>query len=187
MNNVALFNGGQLRQVPGPQPESVERLADRISCRLRDLQTEIQRAATVTTIGPGCTPDEVSSFAVPAYADESMDTNLQMDVRRARKLRQLRKRIFGKDNFSGPGWDILLHLFDTHVSQLRDTVGDVCIGTDLPGATALRWIGRLEQERLISVRDDQFDRRRKFVELTDSGVQLMNSYFAGAAPHQIAA
>ena len=137
--------------------------------------------------GLGCTRDEVQSFAVRHHSEASMDSNLQMDVRRARKLRQLRKRIFGKHMFSGPGWEILLHLFETHLAQLRDTIGNVCIGTELPGATALRWIGRLEQEQLISVRDDQFDGRRKFVELTSAGVQLMSNYFAGAAPHQITA
>jgi DNA-binding MarR family transcriptional regulator len=135
--------------------------------------------------GLGCTLDELQSFAVRRHSDESMDSNLQMDVRRARKLRQLRKRIFGKRMFSGPGWDILLHLFETHLSQLRDTVGNVCAGTELPDATALRWIGRLEQEQLVSLRDDKFDGRRRFVELTNAGVQLMSSYFAGAAPHQI--
>jgi DNA-binding MarR family transcriptional regulator len=137
--------------------------------------------------GLGCTRDEVQSFAVRRHSAESMDSNLQMDVRRARKLRHLRKRIFGKHMFSGPGWDILLHLFETHLAQLRDTVGNVCIGTELPCATALRWIGRLEQEQLVRLRDDQFDRRRRFVELTNAGVQLMGSYFAGASPHQITA
>jgi len=187
MNNVALFNAGQLRHVPPAQAESVEELADRISCRLRDLQNEIQQATTASTTGPGCTRDGVSLIAVPGHCSESMETSLQMDIRRARKLRQLRKRIFGKDNYSGPGWDILLHLFEMHVAQLRDTVGNVSDGAELPIATAVRWIGRLEQEQLVSVRDDQFDRRRRFVELTDSAVQLMNSYFAGASPHQITA
>ena len=105
----------------------------------------------------------------------------------ARKLRQLRKRIFGKDNFSGPGWDILLHLFETHASQQRDTVGNVSDGAELPIATAVRWISRLEHERLVSVKNDRFDGRRKFVSCRTLGVQLMNSYFAAAAPHQITA
>jgi DNA-binding MarR family transcriptional regulator len=187
MSNVTLLNGGQLRQVSLAQAESAEDLADRIICRLRDLQNEIQRAKNVRSIGLDSAHDEVSSLAVPAHSNESMDTNLQMDVRRARSLRQLRKRIFGKDNFSGPAWDILLHLFESHVSQLRDTVGNVCDGTELPSATAVRWIGRLEQELLVSVSDDQFDGRRRFVKLTDSGVQLMINYFAGAAPHRVAA
>ena len=164
MNNVTSLNGGSLRNAPS---------------------ADVQSAPTMRSNSFGLTRDELQSFVVRRHSDESMDSNLQMDVRRARKLRQLRKRIFGKRVFSGPGWDILLHLFETHLSQLRDTVGNVCTGTELPDATAVRWIGRLEQEQLVSLRDDEFDRRRRFVELTNAGVQLMSSYFAGAAPHQI--
>jgi DNA-binding MarR family transcriptional regulator len=179
MNNVALLNEGQFRNAHPAHADVVEHLAERISSR--------RRASTTSSNGLGLTRDEVQSFAVRHQTEASMDSNLQMDVRRARKLRRLRKRIFGKHMFSGPGWDILLHLFETHLAQLRDTVGNVCIGTELPGATAVRWIGRLEQEQLVSLRDDQFDGRRRFVELTNAGVQLMSNYFAGAAPHQITA
>jgi DNA-binding MarR family transcriptional regulator len=187
MNNVASFNGEHLRNAPPSQADAVEQLTDRMSRRLRDLQDKIQSGTTIAGNDLGRIRDEVHSFAVRGHSDESMETNLQMDVRRARKLRQMRKRIFGKDMFSGPGWDILLHLFETHVSQLRDTVGNVCDGAELPSATATRWMGRLEHEQLIRLRDDQFDGRRRFVELTDSGVQLMTNYFSAAAPHQITA
>jgi DNA-binding MarR family transcriptional regulator len=187
MNNVALFNAEPFRNAPQPNIDAVEQLAERISCRLRELQNEIQQIARLSSNGLDCARTESPSFAVSVRSDESVETNLQMDIRRARKLRQLRKRLFGKDNFSGPGWDILLHLFESHVSQLRDTVGSVCDGAEIPSATAVRWISRLEQEQLISLRDDRFDGRRRFVELTNAAVQLMSSYFAGAAPHQITA
>jgi len=179
MNNVALLNEGQFRNALPAQADPVEHFADWNPSR--------RSPGTRSSNGLGLTPDEVQSLAVRHHSEASMDSNLQSDVRRARNLRRLRKRIFGKHMFSGPGWDILLHLFETHLAQLRDTVGNVSIGTELPGATAVRWIGRLEQEQLISVRDDQFDGRRRFVELTSAGVQLMSSYFAGASPHQITA
>jgi DNA-binding MarR family transcriptional regulator len=181
------FSSDTFENAPLTQATAAQNVADKISGRLRVLEAESQRAATVSSDGFGRNGREVGSFAVRRHLDESMDSNLQMDVRRARKLRQLRKRIFGKQMFSGPGWEILLHLFEVHLSQLCDTVGKICIGTELPGATVVRWIGRLEQERLVSLRDDQFDGRRRFVELTDSGIRLMTSYFAGAAPHQIKA
>jgi len=129
------------------------------------------------------TTDQVAhrAFGAPTGID------LQIDVRSARKLRYLRKRLFGDEIDSGPAWDILLHLFESHVSQRRDTVGNVTDGTELPGATALRWMGRLEQEGLIALRDDHLDRRRRYVELSGSGVDLMTKYFSGAAPHPIAA
>jgi hypothetical protein len=37
------------------------------------------------------------------------------------------------------------------------------------------------------LRDDPLDARRRFVELSPSGVEVMNRYFAGATTHLIAA
>jgi DNA-binding MarR family transcriptional regulator len=113
--------------------------------------------------------------------------DFRFGVRSARSLRRLRRQIFGGDMYSGPAWEILLHLFESHVLERRDTIGNVTDGTELPGATVLRWLSRLEQERLIHLRDDHLDRRRRYVELTASGAELMSRYFSGVAPHPIAA
>jgi DNA-binding MarR family transcriptional regulator len=113
--------------------------------------------------------------------------DFRVGVRSARNLRRLRRSLFGYEIYSGPAWEILLHLFESHVLDRRDTVGNVTDGTELPGATALRWMARLEQQALIRLRDDHLDRRRRWVELTGAGVELMTRYFSGAAPHPIAA
>jgi len=113
--------------------------------------------------------------------------DLRFDVRTARKLRGLRRAVFGPELYSGPAWDILLYVFESSINQRRDTIGNVTTATDLPSTTVLRWICRLEQEGLICVRDDHLDRRRRYVELSQSGIDLMNRYFSGVAPHSIAA
>lgn len=115
------------------------------------------------------------------------DTALHLDVRRARNLRRLRKNILGEDYFSGPAWDVLLQLFESYALQRRDTIGNVCDGADIAGTTGLRWISRLEQQGLITVSDDILDRRRRFVVLSNPGVEKMMKYFSGVAPHLIAA
>ena len=124
---------------------------------------------------------------VPFGDDTTNCTTLQLSVRRARGLRDLRKKMLGTDCFSGPAWDILLYLFESHVLQRRDTIGNVCDGTEIPATTVLRWINRLEQNGLIRLRDDHLDCRRRFVELSATGLQAMTEYFAGTAPHLIAA
>jgi DNA-binding MarR family transcriptional regulator len=130
--------------------------------------------------------EQTPTFRLPDYADESLDTTLQMSVRRARQLRLLRKRIF-VGNGSGPGWDILLYLYESHLSQVRDTAGSVCKGAELASSTGVRWMSSLESDELISSIRDGLDARRRKVELTDKAVRLMTSYFAGAAPHKITA
>ena len=76
-------------------------------------------------------------------------------------------------------------------ASAAEPVGGPAMGTHRtvvsPGATSLRWMARLEQEKLIRLRDDHLDRRRRWVELTDAGVDLMTKYFSGVAPHPIAA
>jgi DNA-binding MarR family transcriptional regulator len=112
---------------------------------------------------------------------------LEHSVRRARRLRDLRRKMLGPENFSGPAWDILLHLFESYVLQRRDTVGNVCDGTEVPPTTVIRWISRLEQCGMLIVRDDHLDNRRRFVELTHHGSDTMARYFSGIAPYLIAA
>ena len=125
----------------------------------------------------GLTP---STSEIPAGFD------IRLNVHRARRLRVLRKELFG-DLYTGPAWDILLHLFESYVFQRRDTVGTVRDGVDLPLTTTVRWIDRLVVEGLISTHTDHLDARRRFVELCGPGVDLMTKYFSGAAPHLIAA
>ena len=105
----------------------------------------------------------------------------------SRRLRDLRRKMLGPENFSGPAWDILLHLFESYVLQRRDTVGNVCDGTEVPPTTVIRWISRLEQCGMLIVRADHLDNRRRFVELTHHGSDTMARYFSGIAPYLIAA
>lgn len=150
----------------------------------------VNGGATVVQLSPAVVEPAIQS------ADVARDGMLhgipqgfdfRLGVRSARNLRRLRRRLFGYELYSGPAWEILLHLFESHVLERRDTVGNVTDGTELPGATSLRWMARLEQEGLIQLRDDHLDRRRRWVELTDSGIDLMSKYFAGVAPNPIAA
>lgn len=109
------------------------------------------------------------------------------DVRRARALRGLRRKLLGPDYYSGPGFDVLLHLYDCHLHQLRSTVGNVVDGAGIPLTTVLRWIERLASAGLVVTRDDPLDARRKYVELTEEAADLMTRYFTGATTHLIAA
>lgn len=149
------------------------------------------------TIGrsPGPHGSEITEYDVARAAgvamqfsgDATNSTALQLSVRRARGLRELRRKMLGADCFSGPAWDILLYMFESHVLQRRDTIGNVCDGTEIPATTALRWINRLEQLGMITLRDDHLDCRRRFAELSVTGVDTMTRYFAGIAPHLLAA
>lgn len=82
------------------------------------------------------------------------------------------------DQFLGePGWDILLDLLIAKTSGLRISITSACIASQVPSTTALRWLQVLEDDGLIWRTDDTKDKRRAWVELTDSGYRAMTEYF----------
>lgn len=175
---------------PGSQILSRESGPDKlVSDELRKLVDRITR--DVRQLNEGfCSAIDAQRHVADEHRadfDSCAHTNLQMDIRRARNLRNLRRRLFGPENACGPAWDVLLHLFESHACQRRDTIGNVCDGAGIPCTTAIRWIGRLKEQGLVGLREDPLDRRRRFVEITSASAELMTRYFSGASPHLLAA
>jgi len=98
-------------------------------------------------------------------------------VRRIIQQRQLRSRFFGKTLFSDPAWDMLLDLTAARAEHKRVSVTSLCIASGVPSTTALRWIGILINAGLCERLEDDQDRRRVFIGLTDKGAQAAASYF----------
>lgn len=80
------------------------------------------------------------------------------------------------DLFADPAWDILLELFALRLEQRRIAVTSLCRVTDSPATTVLRWVAKLEAEKLIVRIPDPHDRRRSFVQLSRDGEKAMWCY-----------
>ena len=133
---------------------------------------------------------EPSHFAAPAFAfngaplvDEPLvrkprpplpDPRL---VRRILRQRQQRARFFEGELFADPAWDMLLDLTAARVEAKRVSVTSLCIAASVPPTTALRWISQLSHAGLFQRVEDQADRRRAFIELTDNAADAMARYF----------
>lgn len=89
-------------------------------------------------------------------------------LRRKRDSVVARKGLFGE-----PGWDILLDLYIADRRRTELQVSSVCLDAGVPSTTILRWISRLEQEKLIYRTADASDARRRYVRLTDEGRNMM--------------
>jgi len=48
----------------------------------------------------------------------------------------------------------------------------------VPPTTALRWIGQMTEAGLLKRIEDETDRRRAFITLTDKAIEAMSAYFA---------
>jgi hypothetical protein len=99
-------------------------------------------------------------------------------VRRIVRQRQLRARFFDGDLFADPAWDMLLDLTAARAEHVRVSVTSLCIAASVPPTTALRWIGQMTEAGLFERVEDDTDRRRAFIALTDRAADAMARYFA---------
>lgn len=99
-------------------------------------------------------------------------------VRRIIRQRQLRARFFDPALFADPAWDILLDLTAARAEHMRVSVTSLCIASGVPPTTALRWIGQMTDAGLLQRVNDEADRRRAFITLSDPAADAMARFFA---------
>ncbi len=99
-------------------------------------------------------------------------------IRRIIRQRQLRARFFDGDLFGDPAWDMLLDLTAARAEHTRVSVTSLCIASAVPPTTALRWIGQLVETGLFLRVEDETDKRRAFITLSDKAADGMARYFA---------
>jgi DNA-binding transcriptional ArsR family regulator len=120
-------------------------------------------------------PDDPGDRLVRAARPPLPDPRL---VRRIIRQRQLRARFFDGELFGDPAWDMLLDLTAARVEHTRVSVTSLCIASGVPPTTALRWISQMTEAGLLTRVEDDTDRRRAFITLTDRAVDAMARYFA---------
>lgn len=118
--------------------------------------------------------DETAKRLVRATRPPLPDPRL---VRRIIRQRQLRARYFDGDLFADPAWDILLDLTAARAEHHRVSVTSLCIAAGVPPTTALRWITQMVEAELLVRVEDEVDRRRAFITLSDKAADAMARYF----------
>lgn len=78
--------------------------------------------------------------------------------------------------FGEPGWDMLLALFCAEGKGQRLTVSDVCVASESPQTTALRWLDRLKQLDFVERHASRADARVVYVILTPAAHQAIENY-----------
>lgn len=98
-------------------------------------------------------------------------------VRQIISQRKARTKFFDAELFADPAWDMLLDLTAARVEHQRVSVTSLCIASNVPPTTALRWIGQMVDAGLFVRVEDDADRRRAFIELSDKAADAMARYF----------
>ena len=73
---------------------------------------------------------------------------------------------------------MLLDLTAARAEHTRVSVTSLCIASGVPPTTALRWIGQMSEAGLFERIEDDSDRRRAFIALTEKAADAMARYFA---------
>lgn len=108
-----------------------------------------------------------------SFADSLSDRDLARLAAAIYASRQKRSNFLPFSIFGEAAWDILLDLFINHVrgKDLRTT--SVCIASNVPPTTGLRWIGTLERHGLLRRYVLPEDNRATLVGLTPVGSQAV--------------
>lgn len=73
---------------------------------------------------------------------------------------------------------MLLDLTAARVEHKRVSVTSLCLASGVPPTTALRWISQMTDMGLFCRAEDETDRRRAFVTMSDKACDAMAQYFA---------
>lgn len=168
----------RLRELDEQDRETLHRLTEQVA----QIAAQIDRLST----------DEGSAFRLQSPTDDfSGDGDAERklirpprpplpDPRLVRKIirqRQLRSEFLAGELFADPAWDILLDLTAARAEHTRVSVTSLCIASGVPPTTALRWISQMVEAGLLVRVEDESDRRRAFIELSDKAADAMARYF----------
>jgi DNA-binding MarR family transcriptional regulator len=95
------------------------------------------------------------------------------------RIRRMREKVLGADLFADPAWDMLLDLYVEHKAGRCPSVSSLCIASQVPVTTALRWISKLEHDGLVTRSHDPKDGRRIYVHLTASTIEALERVIDG--------
>jgi DNA-binding MarR family transcriptional regulator len=108
---------------------------------------------------------------------------LLLEARRLSSGRKARDRVFGRDLFQNPAWNILIELFIAAEEGRNVTIKSACVAAGVPQSTALRHIAHLIEVRLATRAQHPSDARSAYLRLTDRGRGKMVTFISLSAAH----
>lgn len=99
---------------------------------------------------------------------------------RIAEIRSARKELLPTGKIGEPGWDMILALYLATARGHKLTVSNLCDASDAPPTTALRWLDRLLELKMVSRRKHQTDARIVYIELEPEASQSVESFLTQA-------
>jgi DNA-binding MarR family transcriptional regulator len=108
---------------------------------------------------------------------------LLAEARRLSAARRFRDRVFGRELFPNPAWNILVELFIAGEEGRNVTIKSACVAAGVPQSTALRHIAHLIEVRLTARAQHPSDARSAYLRLTERGHSKMVTFVSLSAAH----
>jgi len=124
-------------------------------------------------------PDRVRPRAPMAPADVSPQS--LNAARRMVRERLRRGQFFDPGLFADPAWDMMLDIFIAEAEGRETPVMNLCLSSQVPETTTLRWVKTLEQAGIFVRKKDEHDQRRVLVRLSPEAAKAMAVYLDGHA------
>nr|WP_299597922.1 winged helix DNA-binding protein [Sphingomonas bacterium] len=102
-------------------------------------------------------------------------------ARRMIRERSRRHNFFDAGLFADPAWDMMLDLFVAEAEGRETPVMNLCLSSQVPETTTLRWVKTLEHAGVFIRQKDEHDQRRVLVRLSPSAAKSLAAYLDEAA------
>jgi DNA-binding MarR family transcriptional regulator len=137
------------------------------------LPSDLLRIAAVISdaaVGMGCSTSDVVSMVERGLKHGDVASLSRRPgaatVKEWKRVRMRRNSVMETTIFRDPAWDMLLDLYSAEQEGKRLTVSQLCYGSGVAIATALRHIDRMVQANLLERRENVSDHRSTIVSLT---------------------
>lgn len=128
--------------------------------------------ASVTRLRPPGERSPPRAVATPSAVSAQSVTAARRMVRE--RLR--RAQFFKGELFADPAWDMMLDIFLAEAEGRDTPVMNLCLSSQVPETTTLRWVKTLEHEGIFVRQKDEHDQRRVLVRLSPAAATAMASY-----------
>lgn len=118
-----------------------------------------------------------SEQSVAKSSISALDAARRIVARRRKRNSAFRMHSLG-DVFGEPAWDMMLDLFIADRTGTRISVSSLCIGSNAPPTTALRYIRTMVERGVFTRMPDPSDNRRIWVSLSNWAVDEIEQILA---------
>lgn len=182
LGRLLMADGSRVRELSDHDRMSLLRLTEQVLQLAQQLEGLSAPATDGNAVGASAFSFDGSGARDPALQRLIRQPRPPLpDPRLVRKIirqRQLRAQFFEGELFADPAWDMLLDLAAARAEHKRVSVTSLCIASGVPPTTALRWISQMTEAGLFCRAEDESDRRRAFITLSDKASAAVAQFFA---------